>query len=303
MWFSTKALEIELRHSFNRQHVSEKEEDSGEDASADKDEINDIDDDDKEEEAKKHSINEHVAVRSRSNAQHKHPKNLIKMVLIESKDGEQEEKSLSQEQDESLSQEQDEENSGQDSGSSSSFVPRSGNTAGQLEEEHPILKPHPNNMTGVKTHTSTKDVARKNVTLHTDTSNEEKKGIDNKNKQSGAKSTDKTERKNDSKSTQHKDKVALPEAHNDKVKSKETTKEKVQHTHGVQNTQVYKKLAKKAEPVRTPKVAVHLAKQKLHNKYLAVHVTHPHVVKSHTKVIHRKPVTKGTVCHTFCCLR
>jgi len=277
---------------FARQHVSEKEENREEDASAEKDEIDDDDDEDENEEKKNND--EHGSVRSRSNTQNKNSKNLIKMVLKESKEAEQQEDTYSHELDNG------EESSGQVSGSANSFAKGSGNTGVErLEEEHPSLKPQTANMTGVKALSSGKEQTKGNVTAHKETTGEKDKGTDYKNISAGTgKTRDKAERKNVSESTGRED-TPLQNIDNDKARGKGNAKEKVEHLHNVQNTQEHKKFAKK-ELIKASKVSPHLTKKKIHNKYLAAHVTHPHVTKSHAKILHRKPVNKAAppACHS-----
>ena len=381
MHFKLKSIVLSL----NRQHVSGEEDRSDEDTSAEKDKINDSDEGEEEQEIIKHD-GEHAAIRSRFNTTHKHPRNLIKKVLKETEDAEQEENTSTQEQDD------DEENSGQDSGSSSRFVPGSenirtrlesehsmseplpknmtgvethtsakeetkekatirkendrvdkgsGNIGVRLKSEHPISEPHPKNMTGVETHTSAKEEVKEKITIQKE-NNRMDKGSGNigvrlksihpisephpKNmteihasvkkeaKEKGAihKENDRKDKESikenkkavtsnskdtiNAKSTQQKD-TSLHEVHKDKAKSIGKTRGKTEHIN-VQTTSLHKKLAEE-EPIRTSKGSPHLAKKKLQNKYLAAHVTHPHVVKSHTKVTHSKPVSKGIVCHAI----
>ena len=272
--------------SIQRQHVSEKEENHEEDASAEKDEIDDDDDEDENEE-KKNNNDEHASVRSRSNAQNKTSKNLIKMVLKESKDAQQEEHTYSHELDNG------EEISGQVSGSANSFVQGSGNTGVErLEEEHLSLKPQTANMTEVKARASAKEETKENMTAHKESNGEKDKGSDYKNINAGmGKTKDKAEGKNFSESAGRKN-TSLHNVDNDKLRSKGNAKGKVEHIQNVQNTLEHKKLARK-EPIKASKLSPHLTKKKIHNKYLAGHVTHPHVTKSHAKVLHKKPVNKG----------
>lgn len=242
----------------------------------------------------KHFEEGHTAVSARRTK----PRNLIKMVLEESKDAEREEK---------LEQENDYENSGEEFGSSAGFVQGSGETGAYHEEEHPASKPHPKNAPQASNSSSTRDVAKENGTLHNEThlhpkrlgANDQVKELNShpiKNSDS-SKIEAKVELKNkDLKSKLHKE-TAKGEEHS------ETSKAKIEHKSHVHNAELHKKSTKKV-PIRVSKVS-HLAKKRLHNKYVTTHVTHPHVVESHSKVVQKIPVSKGTVCNamleiTFC---
>lgn len=215
------------------------------------------------------------------------PRNLIKMVLEESKDAEREEK---------LEQENDDENSGQEFGSSAGFVQGSGETGAYHEEEHPAPKPRPKNLPQVSNSSSTKVVAKENETLHNEThlhpkrlkANDKVDELNDHPKSDSSKIKAKVEVKNkDLKSKLHKERSKDEE-------QSETSKAKIEH-----NAELQKESTKK-EPIRVSKVS-HLAKKKLHNKFVTAHVTHPHVVESHSKVVHKMPVSKakGTVCHAI----
>lgn len=212
------------------------------------------------------------------------PKNLIRMVLEESKEAEQEEK-LEREND-------DDENSGQEYGSSANFVQASGETVAYHEKEHPASKPQnapqvSKNVAQVSNSSSTKNVAKENETLHKETHLKPKP-----NKKSDSSEIEaKVETKNEKlKSNLHKEKVKSEE-------HSEAPKAKIEHTSHVHNAELHKNITKK-EPIRVSKVT-HLAKKRLHNKYVKAHVTHPHVVENHSKVVHKMPVSKGTVCHAI----
>lgn len=292
MHFLQKHLKLNsFTLSFNRQHVSEKEENDDVDASADKDEIDNIEDEKEEEDQTNDDKDEHTAVKSQIKALDKQPKNLIKMVP------KQEEEASSKEHD------IDEESSGQDSGSSSNFTPGRGKTGVDLSspyvvhagltEEHPSLKTENKSMFGVKTNTSVhvKVVTKENGSLPTKTNDQKDKGIGIQNKNV---STSENKEKDDLKSVQHKD-SSLHEVTNNKANIKGNAKQNTENVHHVQNTQPPKKVTKD-EAIRTAKPSPHLATKKLHNKYLAARVTHSHAVKDHTKAIHKKPVSKGRYC-------
>ena len=277
-----------LTLSFNRQHVSEKEENDDVDASADKDEIDNIEDENEEEDQTNDDKDEHTAVKSQIKALDKQPKNLIKMVPKQEEEGSSKEHDI------------DEESSGQDSGSSSNFTPGRGKTGvdlpsplvlhAGLTEEHPSLKTENKSMVGVKTNSSVhvQVVTKENGSLPTKTNDEKDKGSDFQNKNV---STSNNKEKDDLKSVKHKD-SSPHEVANNKGKMKGNAKQNTEHVHHVQNTQPPKKITKQ-ETIRTAKPLPHLATKKLHNKYLAARVTHSHAVKGHTKAIHKKPVNKG----------
>ena len=219
------------------------------------------------------------------------PRNLIKMVLEESKDAERIEK---------LESENDEENSGQESGSSASFVRGSGEIGVYHEEEQPVPKPLPKNVPQVRNSTSGKDIANKSESLHKKThlhSNDQVGEVDDhpKEKSSTGKSKSKVEmNRKDLKTMANKEKS--PNKGKPK-EDEEMAKEKTEHSSHVQDAKIYKKHKKKA-PIRVSKVS-HLAKKRLHHKHLTAHVTHPHEVENHFKVVNKMPVIKGTVCHAM----
>ena len=218
------------------------------------------------------------------------PRNLTEMVLDESKDAEREER---------LGRENDEENSGQESGSSASFVQGSGETEVSHEEAHPVPTPHPKNVPQISNSTSGKDLANKSEPLHKEThlhpnDHVGEVGDDPKKKSSTNKSKSKVEIKSkDLKTMMHKENSLNKE----KAKKEEHSKDKTEHTAHVQDAKIQKKNIKKT-PVRVSKVS-HLAKKRLPHKHLTAHVTHPHVVENHLKVLHKMPVVKGTVCHAI----
>lgn len=295
---------------FSRQHVSDKENEAYEDASADKEEIGGSGDMDEEE--TKHIAEENATV----SAGRTKPRNLIKMVLEESKDAEREEK---------LRHENDEENSGHESGSPASFVQGSGEIGAYHEGEHLVPKPHPKNVPQIsnssrandianesdtlKPHpkhvpqisnsSSAKDVANESEPLHNETHlrpNDQVEEVDDHPNKKSA--TSKSKSKVEIKSKDLKTKVHKDASQNkEKVKEEERSKGKTEHTSQVQDAELHKKNMKKA-PIRVSKVS-HLAKKRLHNKYMTAHVTHPHVVESHPRVVHKMPVGKGTVCHAI----
>ncbi|XP_078344489.1 uncharacterized protein LOC144630083 isoform X2 [Oculina patagonica] len=272
--------EVRSQNSYARQHVSDKEEHESEDSSAGNDDIDGSSDMDNEE--TKHIEQENASVSARRTK----PRNLIKMVLEESKDAEQEEK---------LEQENDVGNSGQEAGSSAGFVQGSGETGAYHEEEQPAPKPHPKTVPQVSNSSTTKDVAKENETLHNQThvipkpleANDRAGELNDHPKSDSSKIKAKVEIKDkDLKSKLHKEKAQSEE-------NSETSKAKIEH-----NAELHKKSAKK-EPIRVSKVS-HLAKKRLHNKYVTAHVTHPHVVESHSKVVHKKPISKASqpMCHS-----
>ena len=220
------------------------------------------------------------------------PRNLIYMVLDESKDAELEEK---------LGKENNEDNSGLESGSSASFVQGNGETGLYHEEEHPIPKPHTKNVPQVSNSASAKDNASESEPLHNkethlnlkDQAGE--KNDDPKKNSATNKGRSKTKveiKSKDSKTKMHKDQSL------NKEKAKEgRSKDKTEHTPQVQDAKIHKKNMKKA-PIKVSKVS-HFAKKRLHHKYITAHVTHPHVAVSHSKAVHKMPVSKGTVCHAI----
>ena len=218
------------------------------------------------------------------------PRNLIKMVLEESKDAEREEK---------IGRENDEENSGHESGSSASFVRGSGETGMHHEEEQPIPKPLPKIVPQVSNSTSGKDIVNKSESLYKETHlhpNNQVGEVDDdaKKKSATSKSKSKVEMKSQVLKTMvHKEKSPNKE----KAKEdEESSKDKTEHSSHIQDAKIHKKPKKKA-PIRVSKVS-HLAKKRLHHKHLTVHVTHP-VVGNHLKVVHKTPVIKGTVCNAI----
>lgn len=216
------------------------------------------------------------------------PRNLIKMVLDESKDAEREEK---------LRRENDEENSGQESGSSASFVKGSDETGVYYEEAHPVPTPHPKNVTQISNSTSEKDIENKNEPLHKVTHlhpNDHVGELDDDPKKKSA--TSKSKSKVEMKSKDLKTKVHKS-LNNERAKEEEHSKDKPEHTPHVQNAKIHRNNIKKV-PIKASKVS-HLAKKRHHNKHLTPHVTHPHVVGNHLKVLHKMPVIKGTVRHAI----
>lgn len=234
-------------------------------------------------EESKHVAEEKAAVSARRTK----PRNLIKMVLEESNDAEQEEK---------LEHENDEDYSGQESGSSASFVQGSGETGAYHEGAHPAPKPRPKNTPQSSNSSLVKDKAQEKEPLLNETHLKQVGEVnDYPNKKSvTSKSIAKVEVKNnDSKSELHKD----ASLHEEEAKGEGHTKAKIEQTPPVRNAELHKTGVKK-EPIKVSKVS-HLAKKRLHNKYMTAHVTHPHVVKSHSRVVHKKPVIKGIVCNAI----
>ena len=214
------------------------------------------------------------------------PRNLIKMVLEESKEAEREEK---------LGNENNEEDSGQESGSSASFVQGSGETGVGHEEEHPVPQPHPKNVPQISNSTSAKDIANKSEPLHRETHfnpSDHAEEVDDHPKKKSA--TSKNKSKVEIKNKDLKTKVLKDESLNkEKAKEEQRSKDKTEHSSHVQDAKIHKKNMKKA-PIRVSKVS-HLAKKRLHRKYKTAHVTHPRVVENHLKVVHKMPVSKGIV--------
>lgn len=272
---------------FGRQHVSDKEDESYEGASADKEEIGGSGDTDEEEEKQITEAGTYPEENATVSAPRGKPRNLIKMVLEESKDAEREEK---------LGNENNEENSGLESGSSASFVQGNGETGMYHEEEHPIPKPHPKNVPQVSNSTSAKDIVSESEPLHKETHLNLKDQVgetDDDPKKKSATSKGRSKTKVEIKSKDSKTKV-----HKDQSLNKEKAKEdKTEHTPQVVDAKILKKNTKKA-PINVSKVS-HLAKKRLHHKYITAHVTHPHVAVSHLKAVHKMPVSKGTVCYAI----
>ena len=223
------------------------------------------------------------------------PRNLIKMVLEESKDAEREEK---------LGRGDDEENSGHESGSSASFVRESGEIGVYHEEEHPVPKPLPKIVPQVHNSTSGRDMANKSESLHKETHlhpNDQVGEVDDdpKKKSATSKSKSKVEMKSqDLKTMPHKEKSPKSPNKEKAKEDKESSKDKTEHSfHVPQDAKIHKKHKKKA-PIRVSKVS-HLVKKRLHHNHLTAHVTHPHVVENHLKAVHKMPVIKGRVCHAI----
>lgn len=270
---------------FGRQHVSVKEDESYEEASADKEEIAGSGDTDEEEEKHITEAGTYPEENATASAPLGKPRNLIKMVLEESKDAERAEK---------LGNENNEENSGLESGSSASFVQGDGETVLYHEEEHPIPKLHPKIVPQVSNSTSAKDIARESEPLHKETQLNLKDQVgetddDAKKKSATSKSRSKT--KVEIKSKDSKTKVHKDQSLNKEKAKEERSKDKSEHTPQVQDAKILKKNTKKA-PIKVSKVS-HLAKKRLHHKYITAHVTHPHVAVSHSKAVHKMPVSKG----------
>ena len=270
---------------FGRQHVSVKEDESYEESSADKEEIAGSGDTVEEEEKHITEAGTYPEENATASAPLGKPRNLIKMVLEESKDAEREEK---------LGNENNEENSGLESGSSASFVQGDGETVLYHEEEHPIPKLHPKNVPQVSNSTSAKDIASESEPLHKETQLNLKDQVgetddDAKKKSATSKSRSKT--KVEIKSKDSKTKVHKDQSLNKEKAKEERSKDKSEHTPQVQDAKILKKNTKKA-PIKVSKVS-HLAKKRFHHKYITAHVTHPHVAVSHSKAVHKMPVSKG----------
>ena len=212
---------------------------------------------------------------------------MIKKVIKDSKNGEKEENNSSGDQD------TNEENGEQNSGFLTSYAPENDTVGVGVGDEHPILKPHPKNVSASYNHTITKLKEKEKVILP-----KQSDGGVTGNKTDVIDRQDEKKKSNNSvKSTQLQDTLSH-DVHKEEKESKGENSLKAEHKGRVQNTQPHHRPVKK-EPIRTDKVSSHLARRKLHNKYLVSRVTHPHVSESHRKVTHTKTIRKGMAytCH------
>ena len=206
---------------------------------------------------------------------------MIKKVIKDSKNGEKEENNSSGDQD------TNEENAEQNSGFLTSYAPENDTVGVGVEDDHPILKPLPKNVSVSYNHTITKEKEKEKVILP-----KQSDGGFTGNKTDVIDRQDENKKSNNSvKSTQLKDTLSH-DVHKEEKESKVEKSLKAEHKGSVQNTQPHHRPVKK-EPIRTGKVSPHLARKKLHDKYLASHVTHPHMSESHRKVTHTKTIRKG----------
>lgn len=206
---------------------------------------------------------------------------MIKKVIKDSKNGEKEENNSSGDQDTNG------ENAEQNSGFLTSYAPENDSVGVGVGDDHPILKPLPKSVSVSYNHTITKEKEKEKVILP-----KQSDGGFTGNKTDVIDRQDENKKSNNSvKSTQLKDTLSH-DVHKEEKESKVEKSLKAEHKGSVQNTQPHHRPVKK-EPIRTGKVSPHLARKKLHNKYLASHVTHPHMSESHRKVTHTKTIRKG----------
>ena len=212
---------------------------------------------------------------------------MIKKVIKDSKNGEKEENNSSGDQD------TNEENAEQNSGFLTSYASENDTIRVGVEDEYPILKTHPKNVSVSYNHTITKEKEKEKVILPSQSD----RGVIGK-KTDVIDTQDGNKKSNNSvKSTQLKDTLSHDE-HKEEKESKVEKSLKATHKGSVQNTQPHNRPVK---AIRTAKVSPHFARKKLHNKYLASHVTHQHMSESHRKVTHTKTISKGIVytCHAI----
>ncbi|XP_022788267.1 uncharacterized protein LOC111328157 [Stylophora pistillata] len=194
------------------------------------------------------------------------PRNLIKMVLEESKQAEQQER-----------ENNDEENSAQDSGSSSGSLAQG---SGDQRVSH-------KNGTVVKGNQT--ELPQNHTNLHQNiprnSSNEKLLPV-------------KSKAKNMVKSSNSK-RLKNTTLHEVKAKDEGRSKPRVKQVDVVHRKEVVRKKSVKKASIGISHVK-HLTRKRLHSKYMTVHAVHPQVTKNHSKVVLKKTVNKGSsqMCHT-----